>query len=102
MGEVSVELGFVEKREAQWLTNRYFPSKVGGKPAWLDLCSLPTAKDLACLLCKKPMILICQVNSIEIIYLYSLTTIIYFYRFMPHLKMNLTSIAWYTCSAVEK
>lgn len=57
-----VELGFAEKREPEWLTNRYFPSKIGGKPAWLDLDNMPSANELACKICSQPMSFICQVT----------------------------------------
>ena len=42
-------LGFVEppRRPTDVLRHR-FPSKVGGRPAWLDPLHLPTAEQLAC------------------------------------------------------
>lgn len=35
LGDGFVDLGFAEEQESYLLTNRYFPSKIGGKPAWL-------------------------------------------------------------------
>ncbi|XP_003738822.1 programmed cell death protein 2 [Galendromus occidentalis] len=39
-----VELGFAEKTESWRLRSKFFPSKLGGKPAWLALKSLPSLK----------------------------------------------------------
>eukprot|EP00961_Rhodomonas_salina_P017418 234233-Rhodomonas_salina.1 len=42
-------LGFVQPPEVpEALEARYFPSKVGGRPAWLDPSRLPTADQLKC------------------------------------------------------
>lgn len=62
MRNKNVELGFADKRDGAWLTNRYFPSKIGGKPAWLDVKNLPSAEDLACRVCVQPMSFVCQVK----------------------------------------
>ena len=44
-----VELGFVEEAEdPEQLTSPHFPSKVGGKPAWLDNAHLPRPEDTEC------------------------------------------------------
>ncbi|XP_021926368.1 programmed cell death protein 2 [Zootermopsis nevadensis] len=40
---LSIELGYLEECAAWKLESRFFPSKVGGKPAWLDLCHLPNS-----------------------------------------------------------
>uniref|UniRef100_A0A1A9WP52 Programmed cell death protein 2 C-terminal domain-containing protein n=1 Tax=Glossina brevipalpis TaxID=37001 RepID=A0A1A9WP52_9MUSC len=50
-----IELGFLEKTDDNgWLNNRYFPNKVGGKPAWLHLGDLPDQEKLICQKCAKP------------------------------------------------
>ncbi|XP_059615629.1 programmed cell death protein 2 [Phlebotomus argentipes] len=67
MGEAStvddVDLGFVEESEDYLLTNTYFPSKVGGRPAWLDLEHLPHPDELKCASCKQPCIFLCQIYA---------------------------------------
>lgn len=57
----AIELGFVEECNPLLLSNRYFPSKIGGKPAFLDLEDLPSEKDLLCEICNEPCLLLCQV-----------------------------------------
>ena len=55
-----VELGFVETVESPVvLTSPFFPSKIGGKPAWLALTGLPSA--ILCKNCEKPLIFLLQV-----------------------------------------
>lgn len=56
-----VDIGILENKENWLLHPRFFPSKVGGKPAWLDLKNLPKCEDLLCKICKDPMIYLCQV-----------------------------------------
>lgn len=59
-----VELGFLEKPDATTnLTSSHFPSKVGGKPAWLELKQLPGPEQLACNICKRPMVLLIQLYA---------------------------------------
>ena len=59
-----VELGFLEKPDASTnLTSSNFPSKVGGKPAWLELMRLPVPEQLACNICKRPMVLLIQLYA---------------------------------------
>lgn len=59
-----VELGFVEKPDdSSPLTSPFFPNKVGGKPAWLDLQNLPLPEQLACDICQKPCVLLLQVYA---------------------------------------
>ena len=59
-----VELGFVEKAEdPELLTSPHFPSKVGGKPAWLDRIRLPRPEDIACSACRKPMTFLLQIYA---------------------------------------
>lgn len=57
-------LGFVEppERPADLLRHR-FPSKVGGRPAWLDPLHLPTPQQLACRVTGKPMDFLLQVRA---------------------------------------
>lgn len=58
-----VELGFVEKRAAWKLRSKFFPSKVGGKPAWLNLKDLPAVSELYCPNCNKPCVFLLQVYA---------------------------------------
>lgn len=58
-----VDLGFAEPVEPWRLESRMFPSKIGGKPAWLSLKNLPTPEELLCSVCGKPMIFLCQVYA---------------------------------------
>lgn len=60
---MEVDLGYVEECDSGLLTNRYFPSKVGGKPAWLDLKNIPKPKEFVCENCKEPKIFLCQVYA---------------------------------------
>lgn len=59
----SVDLGFAEECESWELESRMFPSKLGGKPAWLDLKNLPKPEDLQCEVCKHQMIFLCQIYA---------------------------------------
>lgn len=122
MSSIVVEMGFAEKKEPEWLTNRYFPSKIGGKPAWLDLDLIPSAEDLACRNCSAPMTFICQVNQsngpqtcksvMELTQKYIASPIIRFigfsavlclglYRFMHPSPPNTISIVHCICSVAE-
>lgn len=56
-------LGFAEEQDRWLLTNRFFPSKIGGKPAWLDLQNIPDSKDLLCDYCEEPCVFLCQVYA---------------------------------------
>lgn len=58
-----VELGFVEDCEPFLLKSRFFPSKVGGKPAWLSLNNIPPPEKLSCHQCGKPTCFLMQVYS---------------------------------------
>lgn len=60
---VGVELGFVEECPTWKLASQYFPSKIGGKPAWLKLKELPSTKDLLCQECGKPCAFLLQVYA---------------------------------------
>lgn len=57
-------LGFVEppRKRADLLRHR-FPSKVGGRPAWLDPLHLPTPEQLTCRVSGKPLDFLLQVGS---------------------------------------
>lgn len=59
----AVDLGFAEKCEPWEVESRLFPSKLGGKPAWLDLQNLPTPEDLQCSNCKQQMLFLCQIYA---------------------------------------
>lgn len=61
--ESSVDLGFLEPCKEWLLANKFFRSKVGGKPAWLELKNLPAAKDLLCGVCGEPCVFLCQVYA---------------------------------------
>lgn len=58
-----VDLGFIEPCDTWLLANKYFPSKVGGKPAWLELKNLPNPADLSCTKCQDPLQFLCQVYA---------------------------------------
>lgn len=58
-----VEIGFSEACEQWEVESRLFPSKIGGKPAWLNLEKLPSVTDLQCDTCKDQMIFLCQVYA---------------------------------------
>lgn len=58
----SVDLGFLEKCEPWLLTNKFFPSKCGGRPAWLELENLPNVNELKCEQCNSELVFLCQVN----------------------------------------
>ncbi|XP_043590851.1 programmed cell death protein 2 [Bombus pyrosoma] len=60
---MTLDLGFVEKCESWKLESKFFPSKVGGKPAWLDLKNIPGEKILQCEYCKEPCIFLCQIYA---------------------------------------
>lgn len=56
---MSVDLGFIDK-SCKLLDSRFFPSKVGGKPAWLDLGLIPSSDEVICKQCNEPRIFLCQ------------------------------------------
>ncbi|XP_017094163.2 programmed cell death protein 2 [Drosophila bipectinata] len=61
---MEIDLGFAEKQDdVAWLSNRYFPSKLGGQPAWLELESLPATTVLQCSKCKAPKSFLAQLYS---------------------------------------
>jgi len=64
MGSTSVDLGFFDDDFDQWeLESRYFPSKIGGKPAWLDLKNLPSPSETRCSHCTSPLKFLLQLYS---------------------------------------
>ena len=58
----SLEFGFVEK-PIRSLLSHLFPSKVGGRPAWLSLDNLPTASQLKCGTCSQQLVFLLQVYA---------------------------------------
>lgn len=59
-----VELGFLENKTPAWkLRSKFFPSKVGGYPAWLALKDLPNGQQLTCRNCSKPLAFLCQLYA---------------------------------------
>ncbi|XP_041976344.1 programmed cell death protein 2 [Aricia agestis] len=63
MSAKAIDIGFLEEKSAWQLHPRFFPSKVGGKPAWLDLNNLPNPSELTCSKCENPLIFLCQVYA---------------------------------------
>ncbi|KAK9870013.1 hypothetical protein WA026_006108 [Henosepilachna vigintioctopunctata] len=59
----NVDLGFLEPCENWQVESRVFPSKAGGKPAWLDLEGVPSGEDLKCSICKDIMVFLCQIYA---------------------------------------
>eukprot|EP00127_Corallochytrium_limacisporum_P005470 Clim_evm18s206 gene=Clim_evmTU18s206 len=58
------DLGFVfEVEDERLLSACFFPSKLGGKPAWLDPRAAPSAKDLTCRNCDRIMRFILQMYA---------------------------------------
>ncbi|XP_058485409.1 programmed cell death protein 2 [Solea solea] len=58
-----VVLGFLEEAEPWRLCSPQFPSKVGGKPAWLSLTNPPSLAELECGTCRLPMVFLLQVYA---------------------------------------
>lgn len=73
MTEKCVDLGFLDKCEPWLLVNTFFPSKVGGRPAWLDVESIPIADKLKCSECGKQLAFLCQVIFIYLIKILKIT-----------------------------
>ncbi|XP_044146288.1 programmed cell death protein 2 [Bufo gargarizans] len=57
------ELGFVQECEPWRLRSPQFPSKVGGRPAWLGEVGVPGPERLQCGVCMKPLALLVQVYA---------------------------------------
>lgn len=62
MSDSKVDLGFLDKCEPWLLANKFFPSKVGGLPAWLNLETIPSIDKLKCNECNQSLIFLCQVR----------------------------------------
>lgn len=62
-GPGSVELGFAEEAPAWRLRSEQFPSKVGGRPAWLGAAGLPGPGALACSRCGRALAFLLQVYA---------------------------------------
>uniref|UniRef100_G3PUL4 Programmed cell death 2 n=1 Tax=Gasterosteus aculeatus TaxID=69293 RepID=G3PUL4_GASAC len=60
---VKVDLGFLEEAEPWRLLSPQFPSKVGGKPAWLSQKGPPSLPELECEKCRLPMAFLLQVYA---------------------------------------
>lgn len=60
---MTTDLAFVEKCKPWLLQSRFFPSKVGGMPAWLELKNIPCRTDVECDYCREPCIFLCQVYA---------------------------------------
>ncbi|XP_020508083.1 programmed cell death protein 2 isoform X1 [Labrus bergylta] len=63
MSTAEVVLGFLEDAEPWRLLSPQFPSKVGGKPAWLSQGGLPSLPGLECEICRLPMAFLLQVYA---------------------------------------
>ena len=63
MASSTLALGFVEKTPGWLMASRFFPCKVGGKPAWLDLKDLPTSGETSCQKCGNPLVFLLQVYA---------------------------------------
>lgn len=59
----AAELGFAEAAPAWRLRSEQFPSKVGGRPAWLGEAGLPGPAELACALCGRPLAFVLQLYA---------------------------------------
>ncbi|XP_050419695.1 programmed cell death protein 2 [Adelges cooleyi] len=63
---MSVMLGTIDKNSTTdqfKLTSRFFPSKVGGMPAWLDFKHIPDATEMTCSKCNVPLVFLCQLYA---------------------------------------
>ncbi|XP_003969537.1 programmed cell death protein 2 isoform X1 [Takifugu rubripes] len=58
-----VVLGFLEEAKHWRLLPPQFPSKVGGRPAWLSQRNLPSPHELECEVCRLPMAFLLQVYA---------------------------------------
>ncbi|XP_068630272.1 programmed cell death protein 2 [Battus philenor] len=63
MTSTPVDIGVLEEKSNWLLHPRFFPSKVGGKPAWLDLKNLYSPTELTCKKCNEPFVFLCQVYA---------------------------------------
>jgi len=59
-----IDLGFLEECEPWLLQSRFFRSKFGGRPSWLDLENLPPMSEMKCSGgCDNPLTFLCQVYA---------------------------------------
>lgn len=58
-----VDIGVLEEKPSWLLHPRFFPSKIGGKPSWLNLQDLPKSSELLCKKCQDPTVFLCQVYA---------------------------------------
>lgn len=59
-----VVIGFAQQPKSQSDLYRHrFPSKVGGKPAWLNPCHLPNPAQLQCGQCNRPLKFLAQIYA---------------------------------------
>lgn len=56
-------LGFIEDAEPTSLMRHQFPSKIGGRPAWLDPQHLPSSTELTCGVSGRPLDFLLQVYA---------------------------------------
>lgn len=63
MSKNQIDLGFAEPCEPWRLQSRLFPSKIGGKPAWLSLENIPDYDRLKCATCNKTVTFLCQIYA---------------------------------------
>lgn len=64
MAKRHVDLGFAEKCDDYWrLLSHYFPSKLGGPPAWLSLTCVPGFDQLKCIGCEQTCKFLLQIYS---------------------------------------
>ncbi|XP_066535695.1 programmed cell death protein 2 [Hoplias malabaricus] len=61
--DTGVVLGFLEEAEPWRLLSAQFPSKVGGKPAWLSQLGLPGGSEMECEKCGLPLGFLLQVYA---------------------------------------
>lgn len=67
--EKEVELGFAEEIDGDdevrrlQMTSAFFPSKIGGIPAWLNPQDLPNSNRMICKICQKPTAFLLQVYA---------------------------------------
>lgn len=67
--EKEVELGFAEEIvtddaiDRLRISSTFFPSKIGGVPAWLNLQDLPDSRRVLCSICQKPMAFLLQIYA---------------------------------------
>uniref|UniRef100_G1NV02 MYND-type domain-containing protein n=1 Tax=Myotis lucifugus TaxID=59463 RepID=G1NV02_MYOLU len=59
----AADLGFAEVAPAWRLRSQQFPSKVGGRPAWLGEAGLPGPAELGCSLCGRPLAFVLQLYA---------------------------------------